>query len=77
MMWNKNKKPNFQSIQKEIDDNFLDLSSGILDVYDFISDVSRKHCKPVDPQWGERINGDDPYTDLIFAMIEVNGLELN
>jgi hypothetical protein len=38
-MWNKNKKPNFQSIQKEIDDNFLDLSSGILDVYDFISDV--------------------------------------
>ena len=74
-MWTKNKNPNFQAIQKEIDDNFLDLSSGILDVYQFTSDVSIKHCKPVDPQWGERTE-EDPYTDLLFAMLEVNGIEL-
>lgn len=74
-MWNNNKKPNYLKIQKEIDDNFLDLSSGILDIYQFIHDISLKYCKPVDPHWGNRID-DDPYTDLLFAMIEVNGLEL-
>ena len=32
-MWNNNKKPNFSAIQKDIDDNFLDLTSSVKDVY--------------------------------------------
>jgi len=74
-MWNKNKKPNYSAIQKDIDNNFLDLTSGIKDVYEFIGETSKKHCKPVDPEWGER-EKQDPYTDLLFAMLEVNGIEL-
>lgn len=73
-MWNKNKKPNYQHIQKDIDDNYLDLTSGVLDVYEFISTLSKKHCKHVDSKWGDRIQ-DDPYSDLLIAMIEVNGIE--
>lgn len=74
-MWNNNKKPNFSAIQKDIDDNFLDLTSSVKDVYEFISEISEKYCKPVDPKWGNRVE-EDPYTDLLFAMLEVNGIEL-
>jgi len=74
-MWTNNKKPNFSAIQKDIDNNFLDLTSGLKDVYEFISEISKKHCKPVDPKWGNRVK-EDPYTDLLFAMLEVNGIEL-
>ncbi len=74
-MWTNNKKPNFSAIQKDIDNNFLDLTSGVRDVYEFISEISKKHCKPVDPEWGNRVY-EDPYTDLLFAMLEVNGIEL-
>lgn len=69
------KKIDYNAIQKKIDNNYLDLKSGILDVYDFTGDISKEFIKPVDPQWGNRIE-EDPYTDLIFAMLEINGITL-
>lgn len=68
-------KIDYNAIQKEIDDNYLDLVSGIKDVYDFIGYVSEKYFKKVDPIWGERTE-ENPYTDILFAMIEINGIEL-
>jgi len=69
------KNIDYNAIQKEIHDNYLDLKSGVLDVYTFISNISKKHFKPIDKEWGERVN-DDPYADLLFGMLEINGIEL-
>lgn len=66
---------NYNAIQKEIHDNYLDLKSGIYDVYEFCGYISKKYYKPVDPEWGERIEL-DPYADLTFALLEINGIEL-
>jgi hypothetical protein len=66
---------NYQGIQQEIHDNYLDLKSGIIDVYDFVSDISEKYFSLIDPEYGNRVD-DDPYTDLLFAMLEINGIEL-
>lgn len=68
-------KIDYNAIQKEIDDNYLDLITGVLDVYEFMHSISIKYFKPIDPLWGERID-DNPYTDLLFAMLEINGIEL-
>ena len=70
-----NAKINYNAIQKEIDENYLDLVSGIYDVYDFIGYISEKYFKPVDPIWGERTD-ENPYLDMLFGMIEINGIEL-
>ena len=70
-----NAKINYNAIQKEIDENYLDLVSGIYDVYDFIGYISVKYFKPVDPIWGERTD-ENPYLDMLFGMIEINGIEL-
>jgi hypothetical protein len=50
-------------------------SDGIYDLYEFCGHISRKYFKPVDKLWGERTDK-DPYTDMIFAMLEINGIEL-
>jgi hypothetical protein len=65
----------YNAIQKEIHDNYLDLASGILDVYEFIAAISEKYFKPVDKLHGERTDV-NPYCDLIFAMLEINEIEL-
>ncbi len=70
-----NAKIDYNAIQKEIDENYLDLVSGIYDVYDFIGYISEKYFKPVDPIWGERTD-ENPYLDMLFGMIEINGIEL-
>jgi len=70
-----NAKINYNAIQKEIDDNYLDLLSGIYDVYDFVSYISEKYFKPVDPLYGERTD-ENPYLDMLFGMLEINGIEL-
>ena len=70
-----NAKINYNAIQKEIDENYLDLVSGIYDVYDFMGYISAKYFKPVDPIWGERTD-ENPYLDMLFGMIEINGIEL-
>ena len=71
----KNINVNYCAIQKEIDDNYSELDSGEYDIYDFCGYISTKYFKDVDPLWGER-DDEDPYTDLLFAMIEINGLYL-
>ena len=38
-----NAKINYNAIQKEIDENYLDLVSGIYDVYDFMGYISAKY----------------------------------
>lgn len=63
------------AIQKEIHDNYLVLKSGIYDVYKFCGDISAKYFSDVDPDWGERMNK-DPYSDMLFGMLEINGIEL-
>lgn len=68
------KAPNYTAIQQEIDDNYLDLESGILDVYEFIAIITKKYFYPVDPIYGERTD-DNPLLDLLFAMLEINGIE--
>ena len=65
----------YNAIQKEIHDNYLGLKSGIIDAYDFISYISKKYFQPVDPVWGKRID-EDPYSDMLFGMLEINGIEL-
>ena len=65
----------YNAIQKEIHDNYLDLKSGILDVYEFTSKISNKYFKPVDKEWETRTD-ENPYVDMIFAMLEINGVEL-
>lgn len=65
----------YNAIQKEIHDNYLDLKSGILDVYEFVGNISEKYFKPVDKHYGERLSS-DPYTDMLFSMLEINGIEL-
>ncbi len=65
----------YNAIQKEIHDNYLDLKSGILDVYEFIGVISKKYFKPVDPIWGDRTD-ENPYVDMLFGMLEINGIEL-
>jgi len=66
---------NISAIQSEIHENWIDLKSGCVDVYEFCSYISNKYYKEIDPEWGERIN-EDPYTDLTFAMLEINGIDL-
>lgn len=68
-------KIDYNAIQKEIDDNYLDLTSGVKDVYDFTGYISEKYFKPIDPIWGERMD-ENPYLDTLFGMIEINGIEL-
>lgn len=65
----------YNAIQKEIHDNYLDLKTGIYDVYEFIHHISLKYFKPVDKDWGERVD-ENPYSDMIFAMLEINEIEL-
>lgn len=70
-----NVKINYNAIQKEIDNNYLDITSGIYDVYSFTGYISKKYFKPIDPIWGER-TGFNPYLDMLFGMLEINGIEL-
>jgi hypothetical protein len=69
------KKLDYNAIQKEIHRNHSELKDGTLDVYEFISRVSKKYFKPVDEMWGERTD-DNPYVDMLFGMLEINGIEL-
>lgn len=66
---------NYNAIQEEIDKNYNDITNEIYDVYDFISYISEKYFKPVDLIWGERTD-ENPYLDLLFAMLEINGIKL-
>lgn len=66
---------NYNAIQVEIHSNWLDLKSGVKDVYEFMREISKKHFKPVDKQFSERIDK-DPYHNLLVAMLEINGIEL-
>ena len=68
-------KIDYNTIQKEIHDNYLDLVSGVWDVYEFIHYISIKYFKPVDKDWGERIE-ENPYLDMLFGMLEINEIEL-
>jgi len=63
------------AIQKEIHDNYLDLRSGILDVYEFIGKISKKYFKPVDEEWNTRVE-ENPYLDMLFSLLEINKIEL-
>ena len=63
------------AIQKEIHDNWLDLKSGILDVYEFIGTISKKYFKPIDKEWETRTD-ENPYIDMLFGLLEINGIEL-
>lgn len=62
-------------IQLEVHKNYDELLSGEYDVYEFCSYISNKYYKGIDPHWGERTKA-DPYTDLTFALLEINGIEL-
>jgi len=68
-------KIDYNAIQKEIHDNYLDLVSGVWDVYEFIHHISIKYFKPVDKDWGERVE-ENPYIDMLFSMLEINEIEL-
>lgn len=65
----------YNAIQKEISHFKRQLKSGSYDVYDFCGYISEKYFKPVDKIWGERTNV-NPYLDLLFAMLEINDIEL-
>ena len=67
-------KINLNAIQKEIHDNYLDLRSGVKDVYEFIGEISEKYFKPVDKKWNERYDN-NPYVDMLFGLLEINEIE--
>jgi hypothetical protein len=69
------KKIDYNKIQKEIHQNHSELISGEFDVYEFVSYISKKYFKPIDEMWGERTN-ENPYIDMLFGMLEINGIEL-
>ena len=71
----KRPKLDYNAIQREIDKNYLDLVSGVYDVYDFCGYISEKYFKPIDPEWGERTDV-NPYVDVLFGMLEINDIEL-
>jgi len=66
---------NYNEIQKEIYENHKDLKNGNLDVYDFTAKISEEYFKPVDEEWATRTK-ENPYLDLLFAMLEINEIEL-
>lgn len=69
------KPPNYNGIQQMINDNFLDLQTGIKDVYEFCSEVAEKYFYSIDPKYGERTD-ENPLLDLLFSILTVNGIEL-
>ena len=64
----------YNAIQKEIHDNYLDLKSGVWDVYDFMSGITEKYVHPFYPEYTDK--DAEHVTDLLFAMFEINGIEL-
>lgn len=66
---------NYNAINDEILANIIDLQSGVIDCYNFIHDLSVKHIEPVYPECMD-IEGRNPCTDLLFAMFEINNIEL-
>ena len=69
------KKIDYNGIQSEIRQNYTDLKNGDYNVYEFCGYISKKYYQNIDPEWGT-IKGLDPYADLTFAMLEINGIEL-
>jgi len=69
------KNINFNAIQKDIDDNYLDLTSSIKDVYEFMHELTLKHVANVHPRCME-LTDKNPYADMLFAMFEINNIEL-
>lgn len=65
----------YNSIQKEIDDNYLDLKSGILDIYNFMHELTLKYIEPVFPECMDLVDK-NPYADMLFSMFEINKIEL-
>ena len=66
---------NYNGIQEEISNNILYLQSGDLDCYDFIHSLATDFINSVFPEAMD-IEGENPYTDLLFAMLEINGIDL-
>lgn len=64
----------YNAIQKEIHGNYLDLKSGILDVYEFMHKLTQKYIHPIYPEYGQE--DANPIADMLFAMFEINGIEL-
>ncbi|WP_439132395.1 hypothetical protein [Polaribacter sp.] len=65
----------YNAIQEEIDNNFLDLKSGVKDCYEFIHEMTLKYIKPIKPECMECLD-ENPFADMLFAMLEINGIEL-
>lgn len=73
---NPKKMINFNALQKEIEQNKKSLITKELDYYIFISNASLKYFKPIDKLFDERTaNEPNPYLDLLFAMLEINGID--
>lgn len=65
----------YNSIQKDIEENIENLTNGILDVYDYCGELTQKYIEPIFPESMD-CEEENPYLDLIFAMLEINGIEL-
>lgn len=61
----------YNAIQSEITLKLDVLLSGEYDVYEFIQYISEKYIKPFDKHYSDLIE-DNPYLDLLFAMLEIN-----
>lgn len=69
------KNIDYNAIQKEIDNNFLDLKSGVKDCYEFMHEMQIKYIEPIAPECMD-LEQDNPYADLLVAMLEINNIEL-
>jgi len=67
---------NYNAIQEEIELNKDALNNYELDPFKLMSNLSIKYIKPVDKLWSKRMT-EDPFTDLLIAMFEINGIDLD
>lgn len=71
------KTPKLDQLFLEIKKNKKAIETGKKDVYQFTSEMSKKYFSKIDPLYGERsVDMEDPYTDIIFAIMEILGIEL-
>lgn len=66
-----------EEIQRDIHNYLSLLKDGSIDAYDFIYDLSQIYFANIDDDFYSRDWDEcNPYLDLLFSLLEINGVEL-
>ena len=66
---------NWNIIQEEIDKNLVELREGDYDPYTFVHDMMNNHIAEDFPE-ALTLGDHNPFADLVFALLEINYIEL-